>query len=182
MLVEEAKKQFEKSLDYLKKELTTIRSGRASRALVEEVLVDYYGAKTPLKQLANIEVSGAQIIIITPYDKNSLKVIEKAILSADLGVSPAREGDIIRINVPSLTEERRREMVKIINLKVEEAKISIRNIREEIWRKAKNLKQEGKITEDEMYKVEEKLNETVDEFNKKIKGIGEVKEKEIMTV
>ncbi len=181
-IIDSIKKECDKAFDYLKKELAVLRTGRASKALVENLMVDYYGTKTPLFQLASINVPEARLIIVQPYDKNSIKDIEKAILGSELGLTPNLEENIIRITIPPLSEERRKELVSILHQKLEEVKTSIRNHREEAWRKIKEQESEGSLTEDEKYKAKDELDKLVKEYDDKVDEIGEAKEKEIMTV
>jgi ribosome recycling factor len=181
-IIDSTKQDCDKALDYLKKELTTFRTGRASRALVENLMIDYYGTKTPLYQIATINVPETQQIVIQPYDINSIKSTEKAILSSRLGLTPNVQGNIIRIILPPLSEERRKELVSVLHQKLEEVKISMRSHREEAWKEIKNKEAEGTITEDEKYKAKEELDKLVKEYNDKIEEIGQAKEKEIMTI
>jgi len=181
-IIDDKKVQFENAIQHLKDELKQIRTGRANSALVENLTIDYYGTKTPLQQLANINIPDSKSIIIQPWDKNSLKDIEKAIHDSPLGLNPINEGNIIRLPIPPLTEERRKELSKIVNEKVEQAKISVRNVREEIWKNIKEQKNDGKISEDDMYGQQKELQKKVEEYNDFIKKIGQEKEKEIMTI
>jgi ribosome recycling factor len=177
-----AKEEMEKALDFLKEEFLKLRVGKASPVMIEDLAVDYYGIKTPLKQLATTNISGPRAMIVQPYDKNSLKSIEKAVSSSGLGLSCSVEKDLVRVTFPELTEERRRELVKILSQKTEEARIMIRNAREGAWKNVKELEKEGKITEDEKYKAQDELNEMANDFNEKVREMEEEKEKEIMTV
>jgi len=181
-IVDDHKKDFEKTIEFLKQELTNIRTGRATPSLVENLMVDCYGTKTPLIQLASINVPDPKSIIIQPWDKNSLKDIEKAIQSSQLGFNPVNEGNVIRLPIPPLTEERRKELVKFVHQKIESGKIKIRQTREEIWKNLKNAEKEGKISEDDLFGQQKELQEIVDEYNEKIQEISEAKEKEIMTI
>lgn len=181
-IIDDKKPQFQKALEHLLSELATVRTGRANPSLVENVLVDSYGTNTPLQQLATISVPDAQSIVIQPWDKNVLKDIEKAIQNSQLGLNPVNEGEIIRLPIPPLTEDRRKELSKIVNQKVEDSRVSIRNIREDTWRIIKDQKASGEISEDDMYTQQKDLQKVVDEFNSKVKNIGEEKEKEIMTL
>lgn len=181
-IIETTKKECQQALDYLKREVSTLRAARASRTLVENLLIEYYGTKTPLYQLASINVPEAHQIVIQPYDLNVIKNIEKAILSSKLGLMPNIQGNLIRIVLPPLSEERRKELVFILRQKMEEVKMSIRNHREKAWKEIRTKETEGIITEDEKYKAKEELDKLVKEYNEKIKEIGQIKEKEIMTV
>lgn len=176
------KSHAEKSIEHLHGELAKIQTGRASTSLVNGINVSYYGAIMPLMQLATISVPEPQQLLIDPFDKNALMDIEKAINSSDLGVNGQNDGEKIRIVIPPLTEERRKQLASIVNQKIEEARISIRNSREDAWKKIKSAESDGSISEDEKYNAEEELNKTIAEFNDKVKETGANKEKEIMTV
>lgn len=172
----------EKSVEHLKGELAKIQTGRASASLVEDLRVSYYGALTPLMQLATISVPEPQQILIEPFDKNALMDVEKAINESDLNLNGQNDGEKIRINIPPLTEERRKQLVSVVHQKIEEARIAIRNSREDAWKKIKSAQSEGVISEDDKYAAEEELNKVTSDFNTSVKEIGEHKEKEIMTV
>ncbi len=175
-------KNFTKALEHYYEELKKIRTGRASATLVEDILVDYYGSKSPLKQVASIVVSDARTITITPWDRDNLINIEKAIKESQLNLNPLNDGQVLRINIPSLNEERRQELVKLLNQKTEEARVGVRRIREEIWNKIQELEKKGEIAEDEKFVGKDKIQKVVDEYNSKIEKAREKKEKEIMTV
>lgn len=181
-LIESKKSELQKVIDHFKLELSQLRTGRASAALVENLPVDYYGSKAPLKQIAGITVPEPRLIVISPWNKDDLVNIEKSIRESQLNLNPNNDGQVIRINLPPLTEERRKELVKILNQKAEEAKISIRQHREETWEKIQNLAKEGKIGEDEKFIGKDKLQETVDEYNQKIEDLRAKKEQEILKV
>lgn len=181
-LIIQKEKDFQKAIDFFSEEITQLRTGRASSALVENLTVDYYGSKSPLKQMASITIPEPRTILISPWDKSSLANIEKAIGESKLNLNPNNDGQSIRINIPALTEERRKELVKILNQKAEEARIAIRKIRENIWEAIQNLEKEGKIGEDDKFSGKEKLQEIVDKYNKKIEEVRENKENEIMTI
>ena len=181
-LIDNKKTDLDKAIEFFKEEIGKIRTGRANPAMVEHLMVDYYGTKSPLKQVASINVPEPRLITIQPWDKDSLVSIEAAIRESDLGFNPANDGQVIRLNIPPLTEERRNELVKVLNQRTEDAKIAVRNIREELWKEIQNIEKEGKISEDDKFKGKEKLQEMIDEYNKKIEEIREKKEKEIMTV
>lgn len=181
-IIDGKKSDLEKSIEHLIVEIGQIRTGRANPALVENIMVDYYGTKTPLKQVANINVPEARLLVIQPWDKDSLVNVESAIRDSDLGFNPNNDGQVIRINIPSLTEERRKELVKLLNQRAEEAKISVRNIREEVWKEIQEMEKEGKISEDDKFSGKDYLQKSVDEYNKKIDEIKEKKEKDILTI
>ena len=182
METEKIKKGIVEVIDYYLNDIKSIRTGRANPAMVEEIKIDYYGAKTPLIQLASISVPEPKMIVIQPFDKNSIKEIEKAINASPLGINPVNEGNLIRLVIPAMTEERRIELTKILHQKSEEAKIKIRNLREEEIRAQKNNKNNGKITEDDFYQHQEKIQEMIEEYNGQIKTISDDKEKEIMSI
>ncbi|HOW60157.1 MAG TPA: ribosome recycling factor [Candidatus Moranbacteria bacterium] len=181
-IIDEHKNDLEKAIEYFKKELGKIRTGRASSALVEDIQVDYYGTKSPLKQIASISTPEPRQIVIQPWDRGALVSIEAAIRESDLNLNPNNDGTLIRINIPMLTEERRKDMVKILNQKSEEGRIAIRSIREEMWKKVQEMERKGEISEDDKFKSKDKMQEIVDEYNKKIEEIRAKKETEILTV
>ncbi|MBU1167399.1 ribosome recycling factor [Patescibacteria group bacterium] len=180
--ITEAKQNFDKSIEHLKKELGTLRTGRASSALVENIQVQYYGTPTPLNQLANINIPEPQLIVIQPYDKGGIKDIEKAISESELKLTPTSDSEVIRISLPDLTEDRRKELVQVMNQKLEEGRVAIRNTREDAQKKIKQAETDGAISEDDKFKAEEELGKVVEEFNQKVKEIGEAKEQEIMSL
>ena len=181
-IIEKRKHDLEKSIEHLKNELGKIRTGRANPSLVEDLQVDYYGTKTPLKQIASINTPEPRQIVIQPWDRGALVPIESAIRESDLNLNPNNDGVLIRINIPMLTEERRRDMVKVLNQKSEEGRIAVRLIREEVWKEVQEAERKGEISEDDKFKSKDKLQEIVDEYNKKIEEVREKKEAEIMTV
>lgn len=174
--------QMEKALEFFQEELGKLRTGRASAALVENISVDYYGAKSPLKQIASITVPEARTIAITPWDRDSLVNIEKAIRDSQLNLNPMNDGQLIRINIPELNEERRKELVKLLNQNAENARIAVRKVRESVWEEIQENEKSGKISEDDKFSGKDKLQKLVDEYNAKIEEMREKKEKEIMTV
>ncbi|PJA87223.1 MAG: ribosome recycling factor [Candidatus Moranbacteria bacterium CG_4_9_14_3_um_filter_42_9] len=181
-IINKKQTEFEKTLEHFKEDLNQLRTGRASAALVENLSVDYYGAKSPLKQVASISIPEPRTIVISPWDKGSLVNIEAAIRESQLNLNPMNDGQVVRINIPALDEERRKELVKILNQKTEDAKINIRRIREEIWNEIQQLEKEGKIGEDEKFIGKDKLQEVIDSQNKIIEEVKEKREREIMTV
>jgi ribosome recycling factor len=174
--------RMEKAVGVLIQELNTIRTGRANPSLVELLPIEYYGTMTPLQELAGISVPESRSLLIRPYDPSSLKNIEKAILKSDLGLTPNNDGEHIRLVLPTPTEERRKELVKIVGIKAEEARISIRNIRRDSIRDLREFEDEKVITEDDLHRGEEHVQEITDEFSEKIDDLCERKEKEIMEV
>jgi ribosome recycling factor len=181
-IIKKTENSMKEALEFLKKELAKLRVGRANISMVADLVVNYYGSKVPLKQLATISTPEPQLIVVQPYDKNSLKDIEKAIQISKLELTPINDGKIIRISVPPLTEERRKEIVQMLNQKLEELRITLRNIREESWKEIKKLESEGKITEDDKYKAQDELNKLINDYNNKIKELGKAKEKEVMQI
>lgn len=180
--IEQKTPHFTAAITHLKQELETIRTGRAHPALVENTLIDYYGSKTPLQQLATITIPDARTIFIQPWDKNSIKDIEKAIQASTLGLQPVNEGNAILLPIPSLTEERRKELVKVVHQKAEEARVSIRNAREDIWRTIREQEKAGNISEDDMFRQQKELQKSVEDYQNTIKKLTEQKEKEILTI
>jgi ribosome recycling factor len=177
-----AKEKMDKAIQAFSRELATIRAGRANPALLEKITVDYYGVPTPIIQLAGINVPEARLLVIQPYDKSILKDIEKAILASDLGLTPSNDGSVIRITIPPLTEERRRELVKLVKKYSEEAKVAVRNIRRDANDELKKLEKNGEITEDELRSYTDDIQKLTDEHIAKIDAITKEKEKEVMEV
>ena len=181
-IYKETETRMKGAIQALEDDLAGIRTGRASPALIERLQVEYYGPNTPLIQLASISVPEARQLLIRPFDVSSLKTIERAILASDLGLTPNNDGKSIRLNLPPLTEERRRELVKIVNHRVEEARVAARNIRRDAIRDLREFEQEKMISEDELEEGEEELQKITDRYIEEINSIGERKEKEIMEV
>jgi ribosome recycling factor len=179
--LEEAKEGMQNTILHLEKEFQKIRAGKASSQMLDGVRIDYYGVMTPIDQTANISTPDARQIIVQPWDKSVLGLSEKAIMAANLGFNPKNEGEILRIVVPALTEERRRELVKRAKTEAENAKISIRNIRRNANETAKKLKKEG-VPEDEVDKLETDIQKITDDYSEKVDKVLEIKEKDIMTV
>jgi len=170
------------ALNSLEEDLSGIRTGRASPGLVERLTVDYYGTYTPMIQLASISVPEPRQLLIRPFDPNSLKDLEKAIMASDLGLTPNNDGKVIRLTIPQLTEERRRELVKVVHNRMEETKVKIRNVRRDLIRDLREFEKESLISEDDQERGEKDLQELTDKINNKVEEIGERKEKEIMEV
>ncbi len=181
-MLNDARAHMDKSLDILRRELSTVRTGRANPALIEHIHVDYYGAPTPLLQLATISSPEPRQLIVQPYDRSATGSIEKAIRSSDLGLNPANEGTLIRIVIPQLTEERRRDLVKVVHKRTEEAKVSIRNVRRDEMDRLKKLRKDKQISEDEASVVEEALQKLTDRYIKEADTIGQAKEQEMLEV
>ncbi|WP_269154373.1 ribosome recycling factor [Bacillus sonorensis] len=178
----QTKERMEKAVAAYQRELATVRAGRANPSLLDKVTVEYYGAQTPLNQLASITVPEARMLVITPYDKTALGDIEKAVQKADLGVTPTNDGSIIRITIPPLTEERRKELAKLVKKYSEDAKVAVRNIRRDANDDLKKLEKNGEMTEDELRSSTEDVQKLTDEYVSKIDEITKDKEKEIMEV
>jgi len=181
-LIDQHKEQFEKVIGHLKSEITSLRTGRATPALVEDIMVEAYGSKQQLKTLASISVADAKTINVEPWDKGVVQAVESAINNSDLGINPVNDGKLIRLPLPDLTQDRRQELIKVLHQKLEQARVSIRNIREEIRKEIDKKEKDKEISEDEKYKLQEELDKMVKEHNEKIKTVGEEKEKEITTV
>lgn len=178
----EADDKMSKSLEFLQQEMARLRSGKASPAMVENIEVDYYGTKTKLRQLANITTPEVRLLVINPYDPSSLQNIEKAILAANIGITPVNDGRLIRIPMPELSEERRRELTKVAHRMAEDARVAIRNIRREANEQVKALQKDSKISEDERDEALREIQNFTDDYIKKIDDLVAAKEKEIMTV
>lgn len=174
--------QFNKVVDHVSSELGSIRTSRASAALVEDVSIEAYGSKMPLKQLATITVPEPRLIVVQPFDKSQIGAIEKSLSKADIGASPNSDGEVIRLSMPPLTEERREELAKVVGQKIEEGKVALRTGREEAWKEIKSLESSGKISEDDKYKAEEALNKKVAEYNNQIEEMGEKKKQAVREV
>lgn len=179
-IINQLKPELDKILVFLNAELMKIRAGRPSVSLVEELIVDYYGEKTPLNQLTSISVTGPRSICIQPWDHSILLNIERAVLESNLGINPIVEKDLIRLNFPPLSEEYRRELLKVLNHKMEEARLTIRRWREEVWHQVQEGFRQGTIREDDKFRAKDELQKIIDEYGKKIEEIGERKKKEIM--
>ena len=182
VLLDEAEERMQKSVEACRSELATVRTGRASPHLLDRIIVDYYGADTPLKQLANVAATDARLLTLTPYDKNSIGLIEKAIQESDLGLTPNNDGNVIRLQIPDLTEERRREMVKVVHGVGENGKIAVRNVRRDVMHDLREMKKEGDIGEDDERRAEAELQRLTDEAVKEIDASLKAKEQEIMEV
>ena len=178
----DAEDRMKGAVQALEEDLGGIRTGRASPALIERLQVEYYGAPTPLIQLASISVPESRSLLIRPYDVSSLKDIERAIQASDLGLTPNNDGKSIRLNLPPLTEERRRELVKVVNNRLEDARVAVRNVRRDSIRDLREFEQEKMISEDDRIRGEEELQKITDRQIDEINSIGERKEKEILEV
>ena len=178
----DAEQRMGKAVEALRRELATVRTGRASPALVEHLRVDYYDTPTPLKQLATITVPEARLITIQPWDKGSLGAIEKAIQKSDLGLNPSNDGTIIRLVIPQLTEERRRDLVRMVHKKVEDGRVAIRNIRRDGHEMLRDLQREKEISEDQEHNAQEQLQKVTDRFVGQADTVGQEKETEMLEV
>lgn len=178
----ESERKMTKAVEALKKDLSGIRTGRASPALIERLPIEYYGATTPLNQLAGISAPEPRLLVVQPWDRSAMGAIEKGILKSELGLNPTNDGKVIRLAIPTLTEERRRELVKFVKGKVEEGKVAIRNLRREAVADLKDLKQEKMISEDDERRADEKAQELTDRFIKQMDAVGAAKEAEILEV
>ncbi len=179
-IYQETKDNMGKSIDALKNEFNRVRTGRASLTILDGIRVDYYGTLTPLNQMANLSVPESRLITIQPWDISVIKEVEKAILKSDLGLTPSNDGKIIRISIPPLTEERRKELVKVINKISEDHKIAVRNIRRDSNELLKGLKKDGDISEDDAFKAHDQVQKITDENIKLIDDVNKDKEKEIL--
>jgi ribosome recycling factor len=180
--ISDAKGRMHKATDSLRHELATVRTGRASTGLVEHIKVEYYGTPTPLQQLATISTPDAKLIMITPYDKTALPTIEKALQKSDLGLTPSNDGTVIRLSIPPLTEERRKELAKHIRKRVEEARIAVRNVRRDIHEQLRKLEHDHSISQDDLKRSETELQKLTDDQVREVDAIGEEKEQEVLTV
>jgi ribosome recycling factor len=181
-VIKEMKEKMEKAIQAYTRSLATVRAGRANPSLLDAVQVEYYGAPTPLKQLASITVPEARLLLITPYDKTVINDMEKAILKADLGLNPSNDGNVIRISIPPLTEERRKELVKVVRKYAEDAKVAVRNIRRDSNDELKKLEKDGQLTEDELRGYQDDVQKETDNYIKKIDELTKTKEEEVMSV
>jgi len=181
-LLQDAREHMEKSVDATRHKFGSVRTGRASTALLDRVTVDYYGAPTPLKQRATLSAPEARLLTVQPYDKSSIKAIEKAILESDIGLTPNNDGSIIRLQVPELTEERRRELVKVVRNLAEEGRVAIRNIRRDVMHDLRELRDAGEAGSDDEHRAEEALQKLTDEKVKELDAVLKAKEEEILEV
>jgi ribosome recycling factor len=180
--IKEAESRMKGAVQSLEVDLTSIRTGRASPALVERLHIEYYGAPVPLQQLASISVPEPRSLMIRPFDASSLKAIERGIMASDLGLTPNNDGKVIRLNLPPLTEERRRDQVKHVHSRLEEARVAARNVRRDLIKDLREFEKEKLISEDELKRAEEDLQKLTDRIIQQIDSIGHAKEKEIMEV
>ena len=182
VVLDQAKDRMEKAIGSFTRELASIRAGRANASLLDRLTVDYYGSPTPVNQIAGISVPEARLLVIQPYDKTILSDIEKAIMKSDIGITPSNDGSIIRLAIPALTEDRRKELVKLVKKEAEEAKVAVRNVRRDANDEAKKLEKDGEITEDGLHRSGEDVQKLTDSYIKKIDTIATEKENEIMEI
>ena len=181
-LLQDAREHMEKSVESTRVKFQSVRTGRASPALLDRIVVDYYGAMTPLKQLATVSAPEARLLTVEPYDKNSVKAIERAILESDIGLTPNNDGNIIRLQVPELTEERRKQLVKVVRGLAEEGKVAIRNIRRDTLHDLRELRDSGEAGSDDEHRAEDALQKLTDEKTKELDALLKGKEEEILEV
>lgn len=181
-VLDNTKERMNKCINALESELASIRAGRANPAVLDKITIDYYGAPTPINQMASISVSEARILVVQPYDASQLKPIEKAVQASDLGINPANDGRVLRITFPQLTEDRRKELCKQVSKICEESKVAVRNVRRDAMDKIKAKKKANEITEDDVKEGEKDVQKITDKFIERIDKIGEEKDKEIMAI
>jgi ribosome recycling factor len=178
----ELRERMNRSVEALQDDLMSIRTGRASPALIEKLPVEYYGTMTPLNQMASIAAPEPRLLVIKPWDPSALADIERAILKSDLGLTPMNDGKLIRLNVPRLTEERRRELVKVVSRRVEEGRVAVRNLRRDALQDLKEFEKEKMISEDDFFRGKDDVQDLTDEFIQQIDGIGKRKEEELLEI
>src|SRR5215467_11294718 len=180
--VADASSRMDKSVEHARNEFNTVRTGRASAALLDRIQVDYYGTSTPLKQLATINVPEPRMLTIQPFDPSSISTIERAIMESDLGLQPSNDGKLVRLPIPQLTEERRKELVKVVRKIAEDGKVAVRNVRRDVMHHLKELVDNGEVGSDEEHRAEVKVQEMTDEHTKRIDELLKRKEAEILEV
>jgi ribosome recycling factor len=181
-LIQDATRRMDKSVESAQGEFATLRTGRASPALLDRVQIDYYGQKTPLKQLATINAPEPRLLTVQPFDPNSVSAIERAIQESDLGLTPSNDGKLIRLPIPQLTEERRQELVKVVRGMAEEGRVAVRNVRRDVIHHLKELVDKGEVGKDEEHRAEDRVQKLTDEHTKKIDDLLQRKETEILEV
>jgi ribosome recycling factor len=182
VVIEDARDKMAKAVDHVRADFSAVRTGRASPALVEGLVVDYYGTQTPLRQIAGFTVPDAMLLVVSPYDKSSLGAIEKAIQTSDLGINPSNDGTVIRLAFPPLTEERRKELVKVVRHKAEEGRVAIRNLRRATRHELETLEKDGTISSDELERVEKEIEKITHQQVAAVDEILSHKEKELLQV
>ncbi|MBE0429291.1 MAG: ribosome recycling factor [Thermoleophilia bacterium] len=180
--MDDGAERMDKAVIAVNNEFNTVRTGRAAPALLDRISVDYYGTRTPLRQLANVSAPEARLLVVTPYDKSALKEIEHAIMESELGLNPSNDGSLIRLAIPELTEERRRELVKVVRGLAEDGRVAVRNVRRHVLHDIKELQKEGEISEDELRRTEQELQKITDGHTRKIDEMLKRKEAEILEV
>jgi ribosome recycling factor len=178
----DAKERMQKSVESTRTEFSTIRTGRASPHLLDRLVVDAYGAQSPIKQLAQVNATDARLLTVTPYDKSTISAIEKAVMESDLGLTPSNDGNVIRLQIPELTEERRKELVKVVHKVAEDGRVAVRNIRRDVMQDLRELKKEGEAGSDEEHHGETELQKQTDAAIGEIDGLLKGKEEEILEV
>jgi ribosome recycling factor len=181
-VLKDAERRMMKTLEHVKEEFASIRTGRASASLLNRVMVDYYGQPTPLNQIASIAVPEPSLLVVSPYDKSVINDVEKAILQSDLGLTPINDGNIIRLPIPKLTEERRRELTRLVRAKAEEGRVAIRNIRRDAIEDLRAFEKEGEITKDDLHRGQEEVQKLTDRYVGETDKMLKAKEKELMEV
>jgi ribosome recycling factor len=181
-IVQDAERRMTKAVEAAQQDYSTIRTGRANPALLERVTVDYYGTSMPVNQLATISVPEPRLLVIAPWDKNAIPLIEKAITKSDLGLTPTSDGTVIRLTIPHLTEERRKELIKLLHKKAEEHRVAIRNIRRDANEELKRLEKSGEAAEDEVRRAQEQIQKLTDKYIEQIDKLTQAKEAELMEV
>ncbi|MCS7207861.1 MAG: ribosome recycling factor [Dehalococcoidia bacterium] len=179
-ILADAENRMKKAVEVLRRELQNMRTGRAHPALLDRITVDYYGTPTPITQLATVTAPDARLLIVQPWDKNTLRLIERAILNSDLGITPTNDGQVLRLPIPPLTEERRRELVRLVHKKVEEGRIAIRNIRRDALEKIRSMERNKELGEDDSRRTQERLQKLTDTYIGQMDTLGQEKEKEIL--
>jgi ribosome recycling factor len=181
-LLADAKDRMAKSVEATRSQLATVRTGRASPHLLDRIMVDYYGTETPVQQLAQVAATDARLLTVTPYDKSSVGAIEKAVLESDVGLTPSNDGNVIRLQIPELTEERRKELVKIVHNVAEEGRVGVRNVRRDVMHDLREMKKEGEAGSDEEHRAEADLQKHTDRAIGEIDSLLKGKEEEILEV
>ncbi|HWT23909.1 MAG TPA: ribosome recycling factor [Solirubrobacteraceae bacterium] len=181
-LLTDAREHMDKSVEATRGKFGSVRTGRASPSLLDRIMVDYYGAQTPLRQLATINASEARLLTVQPYDKSSIKAIERAILESDVGLTPSNDGQVIRLQIPELTEERRKQLVKVVRSLAEEGRVALRNIRRDVMHDLRELRDAGEAGADDEHRAEEALQKLTDEKVRELDGLLKAKEEEILEV
>ena len=181
-LLGDAERRMQKAIEALKQDLGAIRTGRANSSLLERITVDYYGTPTPINQVATVSVPEARLLVIQPWDKKMLTDIEKAIQKSDLGINPNNDGQVIRLNIPPMNEERRRDLVKMLHKKLDEHKVAVRNVRRDVHDKLRDREKKKEVSEDELKRSTEKLQKLTDRHIEEMDKVGKTKEQEILEV